>query len=318
MANDRMQEEIDDFVNGDINEQIESEVNNRFRKMMSGKSYTIEDEIAKKQELRRQVRNEILETMQFRRRYQEERHLDDLQDQERRYDQENSQYISDHMNDRWWNEKQAMRAEERIYTDDINGINPNAVVTQYATIADFFNISDTITMQKALENGQAGNIDIEVFRGLIQDEEGKRALEVLRKNNNGSLSLEQLTSGIADIMKNNATSRIETAKGFMEVAEKDLEARATGTERKIDILNKAGATSEVRDQAYINSINNSYEQGLKSARESEGIIKHNISLAEIENATKNVPISSINGNIRAIENKIQDRDVSKDEDKEME
>ena len=55
--------------------------------------------------------------MKFNRRYQAEGHLDDLQDQQRRYDTERYQYTSDQMLDRWWNEKQAMQAEGRIYTE---------------------------------------------------------------------------------------------------------------------------------------------------------------------------------------------------------
>ena len=124
MAMDRMQEEIDDFVNGDINEQVEIEVSRRYAEMVkrenNGKGYSYEDENKIKAQLRQEVRQQILEDMEFKRRYQEERHLDDLQDQQRRYDTERYQYTSDQMLDRWWNEKQAMQAEERIYTDDIN------------------------------------------------------------------------------------------------------------------------------------------------------------------------------------------------------
>lgn len=295
MANDRIQEEIDDFVNGDINEQVEIEVNRRFSEMMKGKGWNYKEEVEAKKQLRQEVRQEILDNMEFKRRYQEERHLDDLQDQQRRYDADRYQYTRDQMLDRWWNQKQAMRSEERIYTDDINGINPNAVVDRYAEIANFFNISDTIAMQEIFRNAQNGNIDGVAFRGLIETYEGKKMIEMLMKNNNGTLNIEQLTDSISQIMKSRTDSRVETAEGYMDVAQKDLDARTTGVERKIDALNKATTTAPERDQAYLNTLDNSYSQGMDSSRRSEDEVKRRISLAEIEKATGNVPLSKING-----------------------
>lgn len=311
MANDRMQEEIDDFVNGNINEQVEGEVNRRFTEMMRGKGYTHEQEVETKKQLRQEVRQEILDNMEFKRRYQEERHLDDLQDQQRRYDSERYQYTSAQMQDRWWNQKQAMHSEERIYTDDINGINPNAVVDRYADIANFFNITDTIAMQRILENAQNGNIDGVAFRGLIESAEGKKMVEMLMSNNNGTLNMDQLVDSVSQMMQSNEDSRIKTAKGYVEVAQKDLEARAAGVERKVDALNKVATTAPERDQSYLDTIDNAYSQGMESARRSEDTVKRKISLAEIEKATDSVPLSKINAKTQAVKQIVQAQEQEK-------
>lgn len=320
MAMDRMQEEIDDFVNGDINEQVEIEVSRRYAEMVkrenNGKGYSYEDENKIKAQLRQEVRQQILEDKEFKRRYQEERHLDDLQDQQRRYDTERYQYTSDQMLDRWWNEKQAMQAEGRIYTDDINGINPNAVVNHYADIANYFNIRDTETMEKIIEGAQNGNIDGVAFRGLIENAEGKKMIEMMMRENNGNLNIEQLMDSISQLMKSNAESRVKTAEGYMDVAKKDLDARATGVERKVDALNKTTLTSVERDQAYFETVDNAYTQGMDSARRSEDEVMRRISLHEVEKATEGVRTSAINDNTRDIRQNQRAKDDRDDIEKE--
>lgn len=127
---DIQQEEINDFVDGDVNEQVEEEVNYRFTKISRGKSYTNEEARELKKKLRQEVRQEILDDMQFKRRYQEERHLNDLEEQKRNYDMKRYEYITSHMADRWWNERKNMDSEGQIYTDDINFIDPNMIVSR--------------------------------------------------------------------------------------------------------------------------------------------------------------------------------------------
>lgn len=317
MAMDRMQEEIDDYVNGDINEQVEIEVERRYHEIVkrenNGNNYSYEEENKIKAQLRHEVRQQVLDNMQFNRRYQEERHLDDLQDQQRSYDNERYQYTTSHMLDRWWNEKQAMKSEERIYTDDINGINPNEVVSHYADIANYFNIRDTETMEKILNGTQNGNIDGVAFKDLIENNEGKKIIEMLMKDNNGNLSVAQLMDNVSQIMKRNAESRIATAEGYMEVARKDLDARATGIERKVEALNKTTLTNIGRDKAHLETIDVAYSQGMDSARKSEDEVRGRISLSEIERATDGVCSSTIYDNTRAIthEDKKSKDDIEK-------
>lgn len=319
MAMDRMQEEIDDFVNGDINEQVEIEVSRRYAEIVkrenNGIGYSYEDENKIKSQLRQEIRQQILDDMEFKRRYQEERHLDDLQDQQRRYDTERYQYTSDQMLDRWWNEKQAMQAEGRIY-DDINGINPNAVVNRYADIANYFNIRDTETMEKIIEGAQNGNIDGVAFRGLIENAEGKKMIEMMMRDNNGSLNIDQLMDNISQLMKSNAESRVKTAEGYVDVAKKDLDARATGVERKVDALNKTTSTSVERDQAYLKTVDDACTQGMDSARRSEDEVRRRISLSEIEKATDGVRSSAINDNTRDIRQNQHEKEEKDDIDKE--
>lgn len=320
MAMDRIQEEIDDFVNGDINEQVEIEVLRRYDEIVkrenNGNGYSYEDENKIKAQLRQEIRQQKLDDMEFKRKYQEERHLDDLQEQQRRYDTKRYQYTSDQMLDRWWNEKQAMQAEGRIYTDDINEINPNAVVNHYADIANCFNIRDTETMEKIIEGAQNGNIDGVAFRGLIENAEGKKMIEMMMRENNGSLNIEQLMDSISRLMKSNAESRAKTAEGYMDVAKKDLDARATGVERKVDALNKTTSTSVERDQAYLETLDNAYTQGMDSARRSEDEVRRRISLNEVEKATEGVRISAINDNTRDIKQNQRAKDDRDDIEKE--
>lgn len=300
---DRMQEEIEDYVNGNINEQVEREVSRRYDEMVkrnNGIGYNYGDENRIKAQLRQEVRQQILDEVEFKRRYQEERHLDDLQDQQRRYDTERYQYISDQMLERWWNEKQAMQAEGRIYTDDINGINPNAVVNYYSDIANYFNIRDTETMEKIIEGAQNGNIDGVAFRELIENAEGKEMLDRMMRDNNGNLNIQQLIDSFSQFMKSNAESRLKTAEGYMDVAKKDLDVRVAGVEGKVDSLNKTTSTSVERDQAYLKTVDNAYTQGMDSARKSEDEVKRKISLSEVEKATEGVRSSVINDNTRNI------------------
>lgn len=316
MAMDRMQEEIDDYVNGDINEQVEKEVKRRYDEIVKrenkGYGYSYEDENKIKAQLRQEVRREILDEMEFKRRFQEERHLDDLQDQQRRYDTERYQYTSSQMFDRYWEQKRAMNAEGEIYRN-INGIDPNRVVEHYADIANYFNILDTMTMEKILEGAQNGNIDGVAFRGLIENEEGKKMIEMLMRNNNGNLNVEQLMDTVSQIMKSNADSRVKTADGYMDVAKKDLETRVTGVERKVDALNKAAETSVGRDQAYLETIDNAYSQGMDSARKSEDEVRRRISLVEIEKATDSVRSSTINANAQEIRHNQSAKEEIKDD-----
>ena len=188
--------------------------------------------------------------MKFKRRYQEERHLDDLQEQQRRYDTEQYNYISNHMLDRWWNEKRAMDSEEKIYTKDIDGIDPNAVVDHYADMS----------------SNRDPNAVVDHY---------------------------------AD-MSSNTDSKTEVTDGYMDIAKKDLDARATGVERKVDTLNKVKLTSVERDQAYLETLENAYTQGMNSARKSDDEVRRKISLSEVEKATNGVHSSAIDKNIHDI------------------
>ena len=286
MAMDRMQEEIDDFVNGDINERVEAmvrqkvrdskqrieenknnlldkikqdlyienwpmndrdrEATRRFKKLLE--SYDVSEDTIKR--IRQEIRQQILDEMKFKRRYQEERHLDDLQEQQRRYDTEQYNYISNHMLDRWWNEKRAMDSEEKIYTKDIDGIDPNAVVDHYAD------------------------------------------------------------------MSSNTDSKTEVTDGYMDIAKKDLDARATGVERKVDTLNKVKLTSVERDQAYLETLENAYTQGMNSARKSDDEVRRKISLSEVEKATNGVHSSAIDKNIHDIIQKQFTKEEKNDKEKE--
>ena len=320
MAMDRIQEEIDDFVKGDINEQVEDAVKRRYDEIVKrenkGYGYSLEEEKKIKAELRKEIRQEIIDNMQFKRRHQQERHLDDLQDQQRRYDTKKYQHTSSQMSERYWDQRKAMESEGRIYTDDINRIDPNAVVDRYADIANYFNIRDTETMKKIIESGNNGIIDGVAFRGLVESPEGKKILDMIIKENNGNINIGQLMSVAAQTLKSNAMSRVKTAEGYMDVAKNDLDVRASGVERKVEALTKTAVTSVERDQAYLDTLENTYSHGINSARNSEDEVKRRISLDEIEKATKNVRLSEINSNSQIIRRSQQTKDKSKDIEKE--
>jgi hypothetical protein len=209
-----------------------------------------------------------------------------------------------------------MRAEERMYTDDINGINPNEVVNHYADIANYFNIRDTETMEKIIKGAQNGNIDGVAFRGLIENAEGKKMIEMMMRENNGNLNIEQLMDSISQLIKSNAESRVKTAKGYMDVAKKDVDARTIGVERKANALNKITSTSVERDQAYLETVDNAYTQGMDSARRSENEVRRRISLSEVEKATEGVRSSAVNDNARDIRQNQRAIDDRKDIERE--
>lgn len=303
MANDRQQEEIDDYVNGDITEQVEDEVEAKYQERVKrdngGIGYTAAEEEKIKAELRQQVRAEIIDNMQFRRRFQQERHLDDLQEQERRLDASHYQLTDIQQHDRWWAQKVAMSTEKNIYTEDIGGMHPNEIVDRYAMIAQAFNISDTMTMQKLIDGAQGGAISGTDFKALIGSGEGSELIDSMMQRNNGNINIEELMQTVVD-------QRIKTAKGYMDVAKADMEARAQGIESKMDLLNKATTTSVQRDAAYYTTLNNSHEQGMARAVESEDRVKRSISLSEIEDAAVGVLASAIDENERTI---AKDRDT---------
>lgn len=163
-------------------------------------------------------------------------------------------------------------------------------------------------MKKIIENAQNGNIDGMAFRQLIGDEDGQEIVEILMKKNNGKLNINKLLNDVTEMTKNIADSRVKTAGGYMEAAKKDLDARASGIERKVDALTKTSLTSVKRDEAYFDIIDRAYSQGINSAIESENQIKKKISLEDIENATSGVCYSGINSNFKEINNKINSKD----------
>ena len=333
MAMDRQQEIIDDYMNYD---QEGDEVKRRIHEIRKNKNNLerAQPEIMKKikedlyienwpmedrdrearrrfkeleneftidiDEIKQEVRQEALDNMEFNRRVQQERHLDDLEEQQRRYDAERYQEINEHMLDRWWNERQQMRSEAEIYNYDIDGMNPNNIVENYHWIAQLLNISDTNKMKDVIDRSQNAVIDGNAFRELVGNEEGKQMVDKIMQENNGNLDINSLMDHISQFMRNNADQRIETEKGYMDAAEKNLEARAKGIERKIDAFNKVSTTSLERDKAFFEIVDTAYSQGRESARKSEEEIMKKISLSEIEKATDSVRTSEISDNINDI------------------
>lgn len=292
MVMDYIQEEIDNFVNGDINEQIEKIVEERFSKLMKGKSYTYEEELDIKENLRLKVRQEILDKMAFKRRYNQEKHLDDLQDQQRRYDHRNYQAIDQTMINTMFAGDDARWTESEIYSD-INGVHPNTIVSDYQMIADFFNMYDTLKLKDIITSTGNEMLDSDEFQEMILDEEKKKIFRDMVQKNGGNLNLEQLSEMIKELTDSRAM-------GYMDDVINDINTRILGIEGKTDALNHVVSSEPLRTKAHLDSIDMIHNQGMSSAQESVEQVQKAISLSEIEALTENVRAGAIRDNIRDI------------------
>lgn len=297
----RWKEHLEDHMEGTIEERIEKILSERLG--IREKEATFEE----KEKIRQEIRKEILNKKRFNRMYEEERHLDELQVEKREYDSQRFINTSEHMWDRLFNEEDIMRQEHDIVTYDIGGIHPNFVVEDYKRMAEELNIEDTEMLKKIIENSQGRNIDGNALKEITGSKEIQKVIDKLMESNNGNLNVEHLLNSITEAQRQNAEKAINTSSGFMDVAKKDLDARAYGVERKDDALNKVAEGAVVRDKAYYEALDISYTQGMESARKSEDEIKRRITLNEVELLADGVKKSDIDTEIQVI------RDVKKHE-----
>lgn len=250
---DLNQDATNEYVNGDINEQVNIIAEKRLNIIMRNKYPNGWNQEQYNEELGKMiaiVRREILDNMKFKQEYERLKHIGRLERQQRHLDAQKSSIDETLLNDEWVLRRKQYESEGRILTDDIDGIKPNLIVDSYKLIADYFNITDTDGLKSIIKQSQGGTIDKIAFRSLIPEQYGNQVIEALVKNNNGQISLTKLISQISMAMQNLANSRVETSKGYMEVAKEDLDARAYGIERKIDALNKIRKSSLGNEDAY--------------------------------------------------------------------
>lgn len=275
---------INEYVNGDINEQINVIAKKRLNTIMRHKypnGWNDEQYNEELSKMRASVRQEILENMRFKHEYERLKHIERIENQQRHLDAKKTAIDESLLNDEWWLKRRQYESEEKILKDDIDGINPNGIVDSYKLIADYFNITDTHALKSIIKQAQDGTIDKIAFRSLIPGKYGNQAVEALIQSNNGQLSVSQLINQVFSAMQSLANSRVATSKGYMEVAKEDLDARAYGIERKIDALNKIKDSSLVKEDIY--------GKAISSLEKRKAMLKP----ADIENATSGIRISSI-------------------------
>ena len=147
---DNIQNEINDYLSSayDQIEQIALQKTNVELREKYPNGYNNEIRSSLMQKNREIARNEILARMKFEQEYKNLMHKAAIEEEQRYLDMQQAKIRESQMNDEWWLKKQQTQAEEKIITDDLNGINVNNIVEQYKDIANYFNVCDTIELSK--------------------------------------------------------------------------------------------------------------------------------------------------------------------------
>ena len=322
----------DERINGDIrdriNEQVESEVKRRYddiileRAKKSGHTVdrnvggwdnayiTQEEKYDLLNQLRKAVRNEVLEEYEFGHKIKETRHLDQIQKEQNGLDAMYARDIEASENNDTWNQNAINSQQGDIIHDDIGGISVNRIVDKYANIAELFNISDTKAMENLISNSNNGLVDGNTFRQLIEDSNGRRAIELIMKDNNGNVDLNQLGQMIDSV----ATTRLKTASEYMDVAKKDIEARTFGVDQKSDALYHVIEKIVDGNKKFLESANNRYTSATTIMNDREKQILKRITSSEIEEATSDIRTSEINSMLQMIRNELSKQHEKSDKD----
>ena len=307
---DNIQNEINDYLSSayDQVEQIALQKTNVELREKYPNGYNNEIRSSLMQKNREIARNEILARMKYEQEYKNLMHKATIEEEQRYLDMQQAKIRESQMNDEWWLKKQQTRAEEKIITDDLNGINVNNIVEQYKDIANYFNVCDTIELSKIIERAQNGNFDIKALEKIIVTPEGKARLREITTQNNDTIDYNDFLKKVSDSVKRLASQRLMTSDGYMDIAKKDIETRTTAVSQKMNALSDIRKASKVNDNSYstaINELNDSVQ------RVSSDSFSHNFAVARdnqrqqdkilreqqlsVQNDLKNVEDASLGG-----------------------
>lgn len=271
-ANERVLRIAEDMTNKELKEKYPNGYNSDIVNELMTKNI----EIARKQ---------ILEQIKFEQEYKQLRHQGDLQDEQASLDRQQANIRESQLNDQWWLSKQQAYAEEKIITDDLNGININGITENYKDIANYFNIQDTQELFKIF-NDNSNNIDFDALEKITMTSLGKERLREIRLNQNNQ-NKNNFLHTVSNAIQNLANQRVNTASGFMDVAKKDISVRTEGVQQKMDAFNSIREKSMVNDPIYETSLNelDKAKKRLYTEREKQ---------RQIDQVTRQQQLNSIN------------------------
>ncbi len=299
MAMDRWAEQVEDFLEGDAVQRAEKKA-----MALAQKRYNAKYGISSKEDIKRikellkkenkteayisggynseafqqiylqalkEVRQETIDNMEYRREIENQRHLDDLTEQDRRLDDDifraekrqaniadnryNHELFGVNSVDKEWIEHSKRRM--RSLNDDFTDFSINNIVDFYEKVAEAYNISDTNTMKKIIDQAlETKSIDASKFSPLIADADKRSQFQQIATQNNGNIALQDFANLITQI----STSRAKQADAYMDVAKKDIQTRADG------ISSKSAVSEEIA-----NSTNNSLTDFVRQSTERDEI-----------------------------------------------
>ena len=198
-------------------------------------------------EARKIARKDMLSEMEFAQEYKKHQHIGNLEEQSRSLDNQNiskesqKMYIQSLMEDKRYYE------ESDLLHQAGSGFNVHSIVDSYEFLAEYYNMNNDIEVRKIIDRAlvtEDKTIDSEAFKNLIPDPSKKEEFSNMVQEKGGKINIQDLLTQ-SNENKINMVSRM-----VGEVASNDINTRAEGLHKKIDVLKDAEENSILAEEIY--------------------------------------------------------------------
>lgn len=154
--------------------------------------------------------------------------------------------------DNYWKKSRQKRAEEEFIEKDFEDLKINKILDSYKSMADYFCINDANEFHKIM-NDNSNVVNFEAIEKIIDSPKGKARLRKISSIPDFS-NKEKFVSLFSQALEQLSNSRVNTQKGFMEAAEKNVSVRTDGISNKMDAYKKFKENSLINEDVLNNSI----------------------------------------------------------------